>query len=72
VKRKADPTKEELSYGADISGTLIAIFPVTDETVFQTSLTMAEEKYLKLELNTKLLPKEGTAVKLVIEIPKGK
>jgi hypothetical protein len=72
VMSKADPTKNELSYGADQSGTLIAIFPVTDQTVLQTSLTMAEEKFLKLELNTKILPKEGTAVKLVIEVPKGK
>jgi hypothetical protein len=72
VMSKADPTKDELGYGADQSGTLIAIFPVTDQTVFQTSLTMAEEKFLKLELNTKLLPKEGTPVKLVIEVPKAK
>jgi hypothetical protein len=72
VMSKADPTKDELSYGADLSGTLIAIFPVTDQTVFQTSLTMAEEKFLKLELNTKVLPKEGTAVKLVIELAKTK
>jgi hypothetical protein len=67
---KPDPNKEESVYGADMSGTLIAIFPVTNETVFQTSLTMKEEKYLKLETNTKILPKEGTLVKLVIVIPK--
>src|SRR4051794_30978462 len=35
VMSKADPTKDELGYGADQSGTLIAIFPVTDQTVFQ-------------------------------------
>ena len=69
VLSKPDPTKGDTIYGADMSGTLIAIFPVTDQTVFQTSLTMAEEKYLKLEINTKLMPKEGTAVKLVIELP---
>ena len=34
------------------------------------ALTMKEEKYLKLEVNTQALPKEGTAVKLVIEVPK--
>ena len=45
----------------------IAIFPVTDQTVFQTSLTMKEEKFMKLETNTKVLPKEGTPVKLIIE-----
>lgn len=62
-----DPSKPEMKYGADSSGTLIAIFPVTDETVCQSSLTMKEEKYLKLEVNTDLVPKEGTAVKLVLE-----
>jgi hypothetical protein len=36
----------------------------------QTSLTMKEEKYLKLETNKKVLPPEGTAVRLVIEAAK--
>ncbi len=70
--KQADPTKPEKSYGADISGTLGVIFPVSEDTVLQTHLTMKEEKYLKLETNTKLLPKEGTPVKLVIEVPAGK
>lgn len=68
VMSQEDPTKPEKKYGADLSGTLIAIFPVTDETVLQSSLTMKEEKYLKLETNKDLLPKEGTAVKLVLEV----
>ena len=51
-----------------MSGTLITIFPVTDQTVFQTNLTLEFEKYLKLETNTKLLPMEGTPVKLIIEV----
>jgi hypothetical protein len=67
---KPDPAKPEMVYGADLTGTLIAIFPVTDQTVIQTSLTMKEEKYLKLETNTKLLPKEGTAIKLILEVAK--
>jgi hypothetical protein len=67
VLSKPSPDRAETVYGADLSGTLIAIFPVTDETVVQTSLTMKEEKYLKLETNKALLPKEGTPVKLVIE-----
>jgi hypothetical protein len=67
VMSKPDPNKDETVYGADLSGTLIAIFPVTDQTVLQTSLTFKDEKYLKLETNTKLLPPEGTPVKLVIE-----
>jgi hypothetical protein len=57
-------------YGADLTGTLIALFPVTDETVLQTDWTMKEEKYLKLDVNADALPKEGTPVKLVIEAPK--
>lgn len=72
VMSKPDPNKDDMVYGADLTGTLISIFPVTDQTVFQTSLTMKEEKYVKLETNTKSLPAEGTAVKLVIEAPKGK
>ena len=63
---KPDPEKPEQVYGADHTGTLAAIFPVTDETVLQTSLTMAQEKLIKLETNKKLLPAEGTAVTLVI------
>jgi hypothetical protein len=70
VLKQPDPDKPDKVYGADLTGTLISIFPVTNETVFQTNLTMKEEKYVKLETNTKLLPKEGTAVKLVIEVPK--
>ena len=55
-------------YGADLTGSLLALFPVTDETVLQTDWTMKEEKYLKLEVNTQVMPKEGTPVKLVIEV----
>jgi hypothetical protein len=68
ILSKPDPAKDETVYGADLTGTLISIFPVTDETVFQTNLTMKEEKYLKLETDTKLLPPVGTPVKLVIKV----
>jgi hypothetical protein len=70
VMSKPDPTKNDEVYGADLSGTLIAIYPVTDETVCQTSLTMKDEKHLKLDVDTTVLPKEGTAVKLIIEAVK--
>ncbi|HMF18412.1 MAG TPA: YdjY domain-containing protein [Gemmataceae bacterium] len=70
VMSQADPTKPEKMFGADINGTLIAIFPVTDQTVLQGKLKFKDQDYLKLETNTKLLPKEGAAVKLVIEAPK--
>ena len=69
IMSKPDPSKDETVYGADMTGTLISIFPVTDETVFQTSLTMKEEKYLKLETDTRLLPPVGAPVKLVIVVP---
>ncbi len=69
VLKQPNPDKDDKVYGADLTGTLISIFPVTNETVFQTSLTMKEEKYVKLETNRKLLPKEGTDVKLILEIP---
>ena len=64
---KPDPDKPETKYGADLTGTLIAIYPVTDETVCQSTLTMKEEKYLKLETNPAVVPKEGTKVKLILE-----
>lgn len=68
VMKQPDPNKPEKVYGADQSGTLIALFPVTDETVIQTSLTMKEEPLIKLETDKTILPKEGTEVKLVIEV----
>jgi hypothetical protein len=64
---KPNPDKPDEVYGADLTGTLIALFPVTNETVLQTSLTMKEEPYLKLE-TSKSLPPVGTPVKLVLEV----
>jgi hypothetical protein len=62
-----NPEKDEKVYGADLTGTLIAAFPVTAECVIQTNLTMKDEPLLKLETDKKVLPAEGTAVKIVIE-----
>lgn len=68
-----DPNKpNEKKYGADLTGSLIVLFPVTDETVLQTAWTMKEEKFLKLDVNPSALPKEGTPLKLVIEVPEKK
>ena len=53
-------------YGADLTGTFLSIFPVTDCCVLQTQLTMKDEPSYKLETDPKVLPKEGTPVKLVI------
>ena len=66
--RQPDPNKPATVYGADLSGTLISIYPVTDETVFQSDLTMKEESLVKLETNRNILPEEGTPVKLRIEL----
>lgn len=64
--KQVDPDKPEKTYAADMTGTLIGIFPVTNETVIQTNLLMKDEPLLKLETDKKLLPAEGTPVKLII------
>ena len=68
VMSAAAADKPEKVYGADLTGTLIAIYPVTDETVLQSSLTMKDEKFLKLDVNKDVLPKEGEPVKLILEV----
>jgi len=72
VMKQPDPAKPQMVYGADLTGTLISVFPVTDQTVFQTQMTMKEEKFIKMETNTKLLPPVGTPVKLIIQVPESK
>jgi hypothetical protein len=67
VLRRPDPEKDEQAYGADLTGTLIALFPVTNEVVIQSSLTMKDEPVLKLETDSTVLPREGTPVRLAIE-----
>ena len=64
-----DPEKDDKAYGADLTGTLATIYPVTNDTVFQTNLTLKDEKDVKLEVSEDL-PKEGTAVKLIIQVKK--
>jgi len=68
VMTQPDPNKADTIYGADASGTFIALFPVTEETVLQSSLTMKEEKYLKMDTNKDLLPKEGAPIVLILEV----
>ncbi|HZZ74210.1 MAG TPA: YdjY domain-containing protein [Pirellulales bacterium] len=67
--KQLDPNDASPSYAADSGGTLISVFPVTDETVFQTNLTMKDEPVLKMETNKAVLPKEGEPVKLIISVP---
>lgn len=66
--KQPDPDKPDKVFGADSTGTLISIFPVTEDTVIQSSLTMKEEKLIKLETNKKSLPAEGTDVTLLIVV----
>lgn len=73
VMTAPDPNKpDDKKYGADLTGSLACLFPVTDEVVLQTAWTMKEEKFLKLDVNPDALPKEGSPVKLVIEVPEKK
>jgi hypothetical protein len=69
ILKQPDPEKDDKVFGADITGTLISLFPVTDCCVFQSQWTMKEESMYKLESNEKLIPKEGTAAKLIIQVP---
>jgi len=71
VMVQPDPNNPAKVYGADITGTLISIFPVTNQTVFQSHLSFADEKLIKLDTDKDLLPKEGTPCKLIIQ-PTGK
>ena len=65
--KKPNPDKPDEVYAADIRGTLICVFPVTDEVVIQTNLLFKDQSLLKLETNKKILPPIGTPVKLIIE-----
>jgi hypothetical protein len=67
VMTQPNPEKDEKVYGADLTGSLICVFPVTNQVVIQTNLVFKDQGLLRLETNKKLLPAEGTAVKLIIE-----
>lgn len=68
VLKQPDPEKDDKVFGADLTGTLITLLPVTDETVVQSSLTAADETRFKLETDKKLLPKEGAPAKLIVQV----
>ena len=70
--RKATGDQPEVPFGADASGSLIYLFPVDVETVFQSTLSMKDEKFLKLDVNKDALPTEGEPVKLVLELAEKK
>ena len=65
--KQPNPEKDEKIYGADLTGTLIAIFPVTNETVIQSHLKFKDQELLRLETNKNVVPPEGGTVKLIIE-----
>ena len=67
LMKQPDPDKPEKVYGADSTGTLIAVFPVTADTVIQSQLTLKDEPFLKMETDKKLLPAEGTPATLIIK-----
>jgi hypothetical protein len=58
--------RKENAYAADVSGTLISLYPVTDEVVIQSALTMREEGMIKMDTAKGALPPEGTPVILVL------
>jgi hypothetical protein len=68
VMKQPDPEKDDKVYGADLTGTLITLLPVTNETVIQSNLTAEDEPAYKLETNKGVLPKEGKPAKLIIEV----
>jgi len=68
VITQPNPDKPDKVYAADNSGTLITVFPVSDETVIQTNLSAKDEPLLKMETDKKILPPEGTPVKLIIQV----
>jgi hypothetical protein len=61
----------EKVYASDLTGTLISLYPVTDEVVAQSGLTMKEEGMLKLETAKNILPPENTPVTLIIRVASG-
>ena len=65
--KQADPSKPDMTFSADTAGTFIGIYPVTDELIVQTNLTMKEEGTVKIEIAKGSLPPEGTPVTLVIK-----
>jgi hypothetical protein len=73
IMRAPNPEKpDDKAYAADLSGTMMSIFAVTDETVFQSQLTFKDQDNLKLETNKTVLPEVGKPLKMVVEAPEAK
>jgi hypothetical protein len=65
--RQPDPEKDDVVYGANVTGTFLTIYPVTDETVIQAAMPPEAESTWRLETNAKLLPRTGTPARLVLQ-----
>jgi hypothetical protein len=68
IDKQPDPERDEKVYGADLTGTFLSIFPVTDCCVLQSNLTMKDEPNYKFETDPKVVPKEGTPIKLLLVV----
>lgn len=64
--RQPDPEKDAWAYGANLTGTLITIFPVTDEAVVQAAVPAGAEGAWRLEINARTLPRAGTPARLIL------
>ncbi|MCL2640083.1 MAG: YdjY domain-containing protein [Phycisphaerales bacterium] len=66
--RQLDPANPAKVYGADLSGTFITVYPVSAETVIQSTLLVTDQSIFKFEVNRNILPEENTEVTLLIEV----
>jgi len=55
-------------YAADLSGTLITLFPITAETVIQSTQSMKSRAVLNLDTRKDILPPEGTPARLIVAL----
>ena len=67
-RRLPEPVAIPSAAVAAADAALITVFPVTDDCVVQSGLAFKDQEKLKLEVNKKLVPKEGTPLKLVIKV----
>jgi hypothetical protein len=68
VLSQPDPEKDARVYGADVTGTLVTLLPVTAEAVIQSNLRAEDEPAFRLETNRGVLPREGAPAKLIIGV----
>ena len=69
--KQPDPEKDDQVYAADLTGTLITLLPGDRRDGLPEPPDDEGRAVFKLETDTKLLPKEGTAAKLVVQASQG-